>query len=200
MPKTKDDKRTKENDHRTSYVAFLRGINVGGHNIVRMERLSDLFASLGFTDLKIYIQSGNVVFSSAERKQDLLTQTIEKALNQLLQKDAKVMVRSLDEVKEKVKMNPFKKWEDEKNTKFYVTISSQESTHNPQLPVFSPKRDVEIFLVDKKDFFSISRKQNGHFGFPNELVEKVFNVYATTRNWSTIKKIANQSEKPKRSS
>ena len=48
-----------------TYIALLRGINLGGHKIVKMEQLRKAFADLGFEDVKTYIQSGNVVFKSS---------------------------------------------------------------------------------------------------------------------------------------
>jgi uncharacterized protein (DUF1697 family) len=50
----------------TQYVAFLRGINVGGHNLVKMEDLRQLFLSLGFNNVKSYINSGNIIFETSE--------------------------------------------------------------------------------------------------------------------------------------
>jgi uncharacterized protein (DUF1697 family) len=48
----------------TSYVALLRGINVGGKNIIKMETLKQCFVDMGFSDVKTYIQSGNVIFKT----------------------------------------------------------------------------------------------------------------------------------------
>ncbi len=80
----------------------------------------------------------------------------------------------------------------EGEVKFYVTFLCEEPETVPALPLISAKKDVEIFLVENRDVFSVSRSQNGHFGFPNEFVEKKFGVCATTRSWSTIKKIVSQ--------
>src|SRR5512133_2006029 len=62
------------------YLALLRGINVGGNNIIRMTDLKDCFANLGLADIQTYIQSGNVIFKSNENDKLNLTDQIEKAL------------------------------------------------------------------------------------------------------------------------
>ena len=66
-----------------NYVALLRGINVGGNNIIRMTALKACFETLGFQDVSTYIQSGNVLFSTAESDTVKLTAKIETALSNL---------------------------------------------------------------------------------------------------------------------
>ena len=65
----------------TIYIALLRGINVGGKNIIKMETLKQLFIDMEFSDVKTYIQSGNVVFSTKEVDREKLVRTIEKGKN-----------------------------------------------------------------------------------------------------------------------
>lgn len=67
-------------DRSPQYLALLRGINVGGNNIVRMAELSDCFERLGLDDVATYIQSGNVVFRSGDDDVAALTSRIEAAM------------------------------------------------------------------------------------------------------------------------
>ena len=62
------------------YIALLRGINVGGNCRVEMSRLKTLFENLGFTEVRTYINSGNVIFSSDQKDQHKLCQEVEKAI------------------------------------------------------------------------------------------------------------------------
>ncbi len=62
------------------YVAFLRGINVGGKNKVKMETLREVFSSLGFENVKTYINSGNVIFETVETAGKELAAKIESAI------------------------------------------------------------------------------------------------------------------------
>ena len=75
------------------YLALLRGINVGGSNIIKMAALKTCFEGMGFTNVATYIQSGNVLFASAEKNTGKLTRKIEKALSkQFSYKSLVVMV------------------------------------------------------------------------------------------------------------
>ena len=62
------------------YLALLRGINVGGNNIIKMDELKKTFEELNFSDVKTYIQSGNVLFKDAEKDRMKISEKIEKAL------------------------------------------------------------------------------------------------------------------------
>jgi uncharacterized protein (DUF1697 family) len=81
------------------YVALLRGINVGGKNLIKMADLKACFEALGFESVRTYIQSGNVLFSTPETDQSLLTGMIEAALSATFSYTSKVVVRSEAEMK-----------------------------------------------------------------------------------------------------
>jgi len=88
------------------YVAFFRGLNVGGKNIVKMADLRRLFTGLGFLDVQTYIQSGNVVFTS-ETEQCLLIPAIEQAFEKQFGFSSAVVIRSGDEIKNIIGSLPF---------------------------------------------------------------------------------------------
>ncbi len=79
------------------YVALLRGINVGGSNLIRMAALKACFEAEGFGDVATYIQSGNVLFTAGRANQQALTGQIEKALSRSFAYQSRVVVRSADE-------------------------------------------------------------------------------------------------------
>lgn len=81
------------------YVALLRGINVGGSNLIRMPALKACFEAQGHGDVATYIQSGNVVFTSRRADPAGLTRTIEKALSTTFAYQSRVVVRSFDQMK-----------------------------------------------------------------------------------------------------
>ena len=66
------------------YVALLRGINVGGRKVIKMDALARVFVSLGFKSVKTYIQSGNVIFDGPVTHSDVLVKKIEKKLHKSL--------------------------------------------------------------------------------------------------------------------
>ncbi len=90
----------------TSYVALLRGINVGGSNLIRMAALKACFEAKGFRDVTTYIQSGNVLFTASRANQRTLTGQIEKALSKTFAYQSRVVVRSFEQMKATVGKAP----------------------------------------------------------------------------------------------
>jgi uncharacterized protein (DUF1697 family) len=90
----------------TVYVALLRGINVGGNNLIRMPALKACFEAQGFRDVSTYIQSGNVLFTAGRWDPDTQTARIETALSRTFAYRSRVVVRSLDQMKATVEDRP----------------------------------------------------------------------------------------------
>ncbi len=80
------------------YLALLRGINVGGNNKVEMKKLKAVFEALGFKNVVTYINSGNIVFESLSKKQDMIANKIEKAIKTGFNLDIQVSVRNFKEM------------------------------------------------------------------------------------------------------
>lgn len=175
----------------TRYVAFLRGVNVSGQKIIKMEYLKEVFLTGGFKNVSTFIQSGNVIFEASESNPVALTDSVEDHLLKTFGYKIQVILRTFLELTEMVKSDPFKPYETSENIKLYITFLSAEPDKKFVLPIVSPKNDVEIFAVHKLDFYCISKLLNGSYGFPNLFIEKEFRVPATTRNWNTICKISN---------
>ena len=81
------------------YVALLRGINVGGNNLIKMPALRACFEALGFGNVATYIQSGNVLFSARSLEHVALTRRIEAALSKSLACRSRIVVRSLEQMR-----------------------------------------------------------------------------------------------------
>lgn len=90
----------------TNYVALLRGINVGGNNIIRMDALRAEFTRMGFTAVRSYIQSGNVLFASPVANQTKIEKNIEAALSRAFNYQAKVLIRSEQQLAQTVASFP----------------------------------------------------------------------------------------------
>jgi uncharacterized protein (DUF1697 family) len=88
------------------YIALLRGINVGGNNLIKMIELRSSFAEMGFGDVETYIQSGNVIFSSKLTNKAKLTALIEEALSEAYSYESKVVVVSASEMERVVAQAP----------------------------------------------------------------------------------------------
>ena len=91
------------------YIAFLRAVNVGGHNKIKMEDLKNLLISLRYKNVQTVIQSGNVIFETSDKNIKSITGKIENKLNGFMKKEIKVFVRTHSELAKIVKENPFGK-------------------------------------------------------------------------------------------
>jgi uncharacterized protein (DUF1697 family) len=87
------------------FVALLRGINVGGKNLVSMAALTAWFEAQGFADVRTYIQSGNVLFGSSERPAQLVAR-LETGLGEELGQPASVVLRSREQLRAVVEGAP----------------------------------------------------------------------------------------------
>ena len=166
----------------TKYVALLRGINVGGKNLMKMDALRGAFEAAGLKNVRTFQQAGNVVFESNLKK------PLAK-IGKLLNTDLKVIVFSVDELSQIVKQDPFKRVEPG-DVMLCVVFLFDEPAQRPKLPLISTTDKLELIAIrDRAAFVVARRKKSGWFGFPNNFVEKQLGVTATTRQWSTLKKL-----------
>jgi len=170
-------------------VAFLRAINVGGHACVKMTDVCHAFEAAGCRNVRSYIQSGNVIFDLPARDLSRCAEKIRARLARLLGDAPALMVRSIDEVVKVVERPPFDTAEP--GVKLYVAFLDGRPRRTPALPIASSKEALEIVAVRGRDAFVVSRrKKTGMYGFPNGFVEAELGVAATSRNWTTVTRIA----------
>lgn len=180
---------------KTKHVAFLRGINVGGNKLIKMEALADVFKSSGFRNVRTYIASGNVVFETRSSDRRAIAKKIERSLTTAFGHDIAVVVFTLDEIATLVKQNPFKQVENESDVILFVTLLAEGV--RKKLPIGSKTENLEVVaLRDRAAFIVGRRKRTGWFGFPNNFIEKEFGVAATTRNWTSLKKLVAFASQP----
>jgi len=91
---------------KNSYLALLRGINVGGKNVIKMDFLKEIFEKMGFYDVKTYIQSGNVLFKDIELEKVKLAKKIEEALFKNTNYEIMVLVITLSDFEKIIKDIP----------------------------------------------------------------------------------------------
>ena len=173
------------------YVALLRAINVAGHARVKMSELKKAFSAAGCRDVRTFIQSGNVVFAAREADAGALSEGVRITLRSLLGEEPTVLFRSLREIRRLTARNPFEGLDRDRSVKLYVTFLERAPGLKPKLPLISPKERLEVIGIRGCEAFIVSRrKDNGFYGFPNNFIEKELGVLATSRNWSTVSKLA----------
>jgi uncharacterized protein (DUF1697 family) len=174
---------------RDTYVALLRGINVGGHKIIKMDQLRKAFEELGFEDVATYVQSGNVVFKSPKKTSADLSRKIEEMLLRRFNMSVHVIMRTAEEVDDVLRNNPFLKERGTDVTKLYVTFLSltPQKTAIKGLDAIAAGPDrfrcrgQEIYLHCPNGFGGTKLSINAF--------ERVLAVGATTRNWNTVNKL-----------
>lgn len=173
----------------TTYIALLRGINVSGHNKIKMATLKQSFIQLGFNEVITYIQSGNVVFKTKEK--DSLK--IENQIINQIKKDfgytIKTLVLTKKELDNVFLSNPFLKVKTMDIKTLYVAIlkDNYDVEGIKQIEPFLTNSE-EIKLV-KNYAFLFYPNGAGNSKLSTNLIEKKLKTTATTRNWRTITKL-----------
>jgi uncharacterized protein (DUF1697 family) len=171
------------------YVAFLRGINVGGKNMIKMETLREMFAALRFNNVKSYINSGNIVFETAKTDDLKLAERVGKAIEKEFSMTIGVMVRAMSEIEDILKNNPFEgQFENDKEV--HVLFLNEELSKEKREMLLSNNNENEKFAVHGREIYYLARGVS----FPDSLMGKDYigkklKVSATGRNWRTINKI-----------
>ena len=179
-----------------TYVAFLRGVNVGGKKPIRMKQLAAVLTAAGFQNVRTFIASGNVIFEAAAKYPQRIARKMEKALLNALGYEITVIIRNLDELRAIIKRNPFKKPKPSADEMLFVTFLASPAPVKPTLPLRSKTENMEVIaLTDGAAFIVARRKKTGWFGFPHTFAEKELTVPTTTRNWTTVVKIVAVAEK-----
>lgn len=178
------------------YVAFLRGINVGGNKLIKMAELREVFARSGLKNVSTYIQSGNVIFDAKETEGNALVSKIERKIHQALGHEVTVILLTVVELEEAVKSDPFKSIKPGEDVVTFVTFMSSDPINPPALPFVITKENTDVLAIKNRAAFLVCRrKQNGLFSFPNAFFEKELGVSATTRNWTTVNKVLELAKK-----
>lgn len=172
----------------TTYIALLRGINVGGHT-VKMEQLRGLFSELGFGRVRSYIQTGNVFFESGEQDTQALRAAIERHLRAALGYEVATCLRTIDGLEQLVAHDPFKGIAVTPEMRLAVSFLAEPAAIELPVPYLTPDGAYELIEMTPTELFVVWHLQNGRPGNSYGLLEKHIRVPATTRFWHTTAKI-----------
>ncbi len=171
------------------YLVLLRGINVGGKNIIKMADLKANFEAMGFTNVRTYIQSGNVLVESAEKDKDLLTAKIESELSRRFNFQARVVVVSQKELAAIIKSAPEGFGQDDENFRYDVIFLKEPLTPKEAMKSVSVREGVDTAHAGKQAlYFSrlISRASQSHL---TKIIGLPVYQNMTIRNWNTTTKL-----------
>ena len=170
------------------HIALLRGINVGGRRKILMADLKEMFSKLGHSEVISYIQSGNIIFSSKSRKSNTsFEKEITIAIKERFGHDVPVIIRSVKEINDLIKLNPFLKDSqiEDLHVTFLKEVPDAEKINKLQELDFTPDQ----FSITDHHAYIACYGGYRNTKLTNTLFEKKLKVSATTRNWKTILKL-----------
>ncbi|HSY49256.1 MAG TPA: DUF1697 domain-containing protein [Thermoanaerobaculia bacterium] len=178
----------------TAFICFLRGVNVGGNKMVKMDALKALFGSLGLKDAKTYLQSGNVVFRSDDADHALLTRRIEEGIRKKAGLEVRIVLRTESELRKVIAANPLTV-EPERNPKaFLVAFLSGELTKEAKARLKTLKIDSEELHFGSREMYLYLPAGIADSKLSNALTEKKLGVNVTARNWNTVNALLGMAE------
>ena len=171
------------------HLALLRGINVSGHNMIKMEALKNMLENMGFTGVETYIQSGNVFVTSEEENSSAVGFKIKQEIYKVFGYDVPVIVVTKNDLELCFTNNPFLKEKEVDIKKLYVAFISKElpSSAINELKISQFKPDEAV--IDGKRIFIKYTIGAGKTRLDQKYIEKKLNVTATMRNYNTVSKL-----------
>jgi uncharacterized protein (DUF1697 family) len=171
------------------YIALLRGINIGPHKRVKMEKLVTACASCGWTDAKTYIQSGNVVFKAPKSPPGALSKKLETQIVSEFGFSASVIVRTEKELAKIIAANPLLKLRGADPEKLHVTFLAEapaaEAIKKLQSLTLAPD---QVRVAEREIYFYFPNGVSGSSLWKHPL-DKVLKIPVTMRNWNTVNQL-----------
>jgi uncharacterized protein (DUF1697 family) len=173
----------------TNHLALLRGINVSGHNMIKMEVLKATLEAVGFQNVVTYIQSGNVFVDTEEENAAAVGFKIKQEIFKAFGHEVPVVVIGKTDLEVCFKNNPFLKEAALDIKKLYVAFVSttlrSDSINDLKISQFKP----DEARSDANRIYIKYAVGAGKTRFDQKYIEKKLNVTATIRNWNTVTKL-----------
>lgn len=178
-------------------ITMLRGINMTGHNTIKMTGLADMFRRLGYTDAETYIQSGNIVFTCHNENIDNVSLGIRKVILAELNLDISVITRSLDEMKMIISANPYLDEPGFDPSKMAVVFLEFKPSGEQVLRVAGIDYAPDKFHINNRKIYVYCPNGFGKTKLYTNFFESKMKVTGTARNWRTVNKFLEMAEKKK---
>lgn len=171
------------------HLALLRGINVSGHNMIKMEVLKSLLENMGFENVVTYIQSGNVFVETAEENGASVGFSIKQQIFKDLGLDVDVIVISKDDLENCLNNNTYLKDKNVDTSKLYFSFLNKELSESAIHDLKMSQVKPDEATIDKNRIYLKYDKGAGKTRLDNKYIEKKLNVISTIRNYNTIVKL-----------
>ncbi|MDO6436779.1 DUF1697 domain-containing protein [Cyclobacterium sp. 1_MG-2023] len=176
-------------------IAILRGINVGGKRKILMVDLKSLFEEIGYSEISTYIQSGNVIFTSADKADEKeMANRIEKAIEEKFGFEVPVIVRTAKDLQKTLSNNPYYKDGEMDISPLHITFLAQNPTSENLDKIKTFDFPPDKYTIEGKDVFIYCEGKYHQSKLTNNFFENKLKVKATTRNLKTVKKLCELSQ------
>jgi uncharacterized protein (DUF1697 family) len=174
---------------KTSYVALLRGINVGGKHLVPMKMLAEMFDSAGCEQVRTFIQSGNVVFTASPAVAREIAERIGNEIRKRLGHEAPVVLRSAEQFAEVTKNNPFSKRKEYENFSHVLFCAHKLSPANVK-KLDAGHSPGDEFVCHAQEIYLWLPTGAGKTKLTNAYFDSKLETICTQRNWRTVMKLS----------
>ena len=168
-----------------TYIAILRGINVGGKNKIQMSDLKGKLGRSGLKNVQTYIQSGNIVFECPVSSPGGVAQEIEDEIRKQYGFQVPVIVLTVSDLADIVSNNPFVTARNEEESKLHVTFLSEKEKKEDLNRVMEISHPPDEIIPGEKAIYLFCPDGYARTKFTNQFFERKLHVTATTRNWKT---------------
>lgn len=172
-----------------TYIALLRGVNVTGHNKLKMADLKLAFEKNGFKDVLTYIQSGNVIFRSIIQPIAELENEIHAMIQKNFDLDVEAIVLTPDDIQYAIESSPYQPGVEIDEQRVYVAFLKCEPRQDCKQKLAEVPLKEEYFTIKERLLFAHIPNGFGKAKLNTSLIEKKLKVAATTRNWKTVNKL-----------
>ena len=170
------------------YIAFLRGINVGGNNIIKMAELKKICEKIGLKNITTYIQSGNVLFESEGKNTEIITKKLEDTLSKAFNYTSFVIIKTHSQYKEIIKNIPIE-WKDHSELRCYVAFIKDSVTENDVLKQIELKEGIDFVKKGPGAIYMTTLLSGLTKSKFSKLISKKIFQQMTIRNFNTTQKI-----------
>ena len=168
-----------------SQIALLRGVNVGGKNRIAMQDLAAMFEAAGCTDVRTYIQSGNVVFSVSAARAKGVRPAVERALSAKLGNAITVVLRTRAEWNAAIEANPHLVPNADLKQIYVAFMADKPSS--AQIAALDPNRSKpDEFIVHGREIYLRFPAGLGQSKLTNDYFDRTLKTVVTVRNWNTV--------------
>ena len=176
-------------------ISFLRGVNMTGHNSIKMADLSKLYCQIGFCENKTYIQSGNVIFkASIEANRNEIASRITQGILQNFGYNIPIMIRDLDDLKHVKASNPYLGLKDFDPLKMAVIFLLHPPTEVAKEKMKNISYPPDQYYISDNEILTYCPNGFGKTKLYTNFFENKMGVIGTARNWKTVTTILDMAE------